>query len=139
MTDFWTDLAAPAQATATPEPAPRRARTAKPPPAELIPFADCWLLLRVNDDGEAEDVRPVRGSHFGRLKGEAKDWDRDLHIRAFGDDPQTAWREFVLRWPIVKEQRGDAMRAMAAQVEGFAWLEGQADHWDYAIGRERAA
>jgi hypothetical protein len=123
----------PAPAASQPIPRPRA------PKAKQIPFADAWLLFAVGEDGAVEGLQVTRGSHLNRLKPDApRDWTFDIHFAAFGPDPQTAWREFCLRWHINNDQRGDAMRAVAA-VEGCEWLAGQADHWDYAIGKEKAA
>lgn len=127
MSDFWSDLA-------TPEPVTRA--TAKPlrvPKPKPIPFQDAWLIFRVNDDGEVEDLRVAEGSHLNRWRaGEPRDWSHDLRLAEFGATPQAAWQEFCLRWRHwLPPQLADAMRA-ASRIEGLEWLAGQAEIYEEA-------
>jgi hypothetical protein len=135
MTDFWADLATPVPATATPSPAapPQRRRQAK----ATIPFPDAWLVFRAADDGSAEDVRAVAGSHLNRLRAAkwiSRDWSHDIHLAAFapGDQPiqdiaaRDAWMGFLKLWRVPPEHLPEAMR-QAAQIEGLEYLSGLAD------------
>lgn len=119
----------PALVAAPPPPTRRRAA-----PKGAIPFPDAWLLFRVADDGRAEDVRAVAGSHLNRLQaGEARDWSHDIHLAAFGPEDQPvrdmeardAWQGFLRAWPVDPQHLAEAMRQVS-QVEGLEWLHGMA-------------
>ena len=141
MSDFWADLATakPAAVATTPAPRPRQARA--PSTLGKIPLADAWVIFRASDDGMADDVRVVAGSHLNRLRpGEPRDWSHDIHLAAFAPTgpaipeilARDAWQGFLQAWPIDKAHIAEAMR-QAAQVEGLEWLHAAATRVEEAV------
>lgn len=129
MSDFWAEMATPAEAPPKP-PRQTRAGGARQP---AVAFQDAWLVFRVGDDGGVEDLRVATGSHLNRLpKGEPRDWTNDIQLAAFGPTPKDAWREFCLTWGIEPKHRPAAMRE-AARIEGLDWLALAADRYAEAV------